>query len=162
MKRYFVYIATNHNETLYIGVTNDLVRRMYEHALFSPNSFTAKYNINTLIYFEETTNILDAIAREKQLKGWRRSKKIALIEQLNPHWQNLLDRPFDFAQGDNESKQDDIVIVAGPGGTGFDQGDNGGYFANVIPSKVEGPAIPRQALRRAQGDIAEVQDGIVA
>jgi putative endonuclease len=105
MKPYYVYIATNHNETLYIGVTNSLERRMFEHATGTPGSFSSKYRIHSLLYYEVTTSPLEAIAREKQLKGWRRDKKLALIDKLNPHWYNLLDRPFDYAQGDDQSKR---------------------------------------------------------
>ncbi len=87
--RYFVYILTNKSRILYIGVTNDLARRIYQHKNKLIDGFTKKYNITQLVYFEETSNVLEAIAREKQLKGWRRSKKIALIESSNPDWRDL-------------------------------------------------------------------------
>jgi putative endonuclease len=86
---YFVYIATNKGGTLYIGVTNNLERRIYEHKHKILKGFTQKYNINKLIYQECFNNINDAIAREKQLKGWRREKKIKLINSLNPNWEDL-------------------------------------------------------------------------
>ncbi|MDQ3259860.1 MAG: GIY-YIG nuclease family protein [Pseudomonadota bacterium] len=74
---------------LYIGVTNHLERRVFEHKSKSLASFTAKYNINRLVYFAETGDVLAAIEREKQLKGWLRAKKIALIESTNPTWEDL-------------------------------------------------------------------------
>ncbi len=88
---YYVYIlASTTNVTLYTGVTRDLIRRVYEHRNhFDPDSFTAKYKIHKLVYFEETTDIKAALEREKQIKGWRRSKKNALIETMNPMWEDL-------------------------------------------------------------------------
>ena len=85
MKQYYVYIATNRTRSLYIGVTNDLQRRQAEHAT-GQSRFTAKYKINRIVYYETFLDVNQAIAREKQLKGWRRSKKIALIESMNPEW----------------------------------------------------------------------------
>lgn len=91
MKRYYIYMLTNSgNRALYIGVTNCLDRRIFEHQSKNFGGFTQKYNCNKLVYFEETSNVLDAIAREKQLKGWVRRKKDMLIEQLNPTWKDLL------------------------------------------------------------------------
>ncbi|MBI4397563.1 MAG: GIY-YIG nuclease family protein [Candidatus Omnitrophica bacterium] len=95
MKHYYVYILTNHSRTLYIGVTNNLERRMYEHKLKLMKSFTEKYQINQLVYFEETESVQDAIAREKQIKGWLRRKKIQLIESVNPEWDDLSESWFD-------------------------------------------------------------------
>jgi putative endonuclease len=89
MKAYFVYIMTNRSRTLYTGVTNDLTRRVQEHKQKLIPGFTKKYNITKLVYFEETTDIQAAIQREKQIKGWLRAKKIALIESINPQWQDL-------------------------------------------------------------------------
>src|SRR3990167_6274864 len=89
MRHFYVYILSNTSRTLYIGVTNNLERRMYEHKNKLIRGFTEKYNITRLIYFETTTDIRSAICREKQLKGWLRSKKIALIEQNNPGWDDL-------------------------------------------------------------------------
>jgi putative endonuclease len=90
---YFVYILTNKNKTvLYIGVTNDLGSRLYEHQNGNnTSSFTYKYNATFLIFFERFQFIHHAIAREKELKGWRRSKKVELINSLNPSWQFLND-----------------------------------------------------------------------
>ncbi len=89
VKRYWVYIVTNRSRTLYVGVTNNLVRRIHEHRSKAIEGFTKRYNIHQLVYFEETNDIGVAIAREKQLKGWLRRKKVALIETFNPHWRDL-------------------------------------------------------------------------
>jgi putative endonuclease len=89
MKDYFVYIMTNKSKTLYTGVTNNLVRRVYEHKNKLIEGFTKKYNINKLVYFELFDNPGDAIKREKQIKGWLRKKKIDLIESMNPEWKDL-------------------------------------------------------------------------
>ena len=87
---YYVYILTCDNRrTLYVGVTNDLVRRVYEHKNELADGFTKRYHIHHLVYFEQTPDVNAAIAREKQLKGWRREKKVALIEQMNPAWDDL-------------------------------------------------------------------------
>ncbi len=89
MHQYYVYFMTNGARTLYIGVTNDLTRRVYEHQHKLADGFTKKYNITMLVHYEVTTDVQSAIAREKQLKGWRRSKKIDLIESSNPAWVDL-------------------------------------------------------------------------
>lgn len=88
---YYVYIlASATNYTVYIGVTNDLLRRVYEHREhLDPDSFTSQYIVHKLVYFEQTNDIKTALEREKQLKGWRRSKKNALIETMNPEWKDL-------------------------------------------------------------------------
>jgi putative endonuclease len=80
---------TNKSGTLYTGVTNNLERRIYEHKNHLANGFTKKYNIGKLVYFVETNDIHAAISREKQIKGWLRKKKIALIESVNPGWKDL-------------------------------------------------------------------------
>jgi putative endonuclease len=88
---YYTYMMTNQsNTTLYVGVTNDISRRALEHIEGCGATFTSKYKINKLIYFERYTEITDAIKREKQLKGWRREKKEILIMQMNPLWKDLL------------------------------------------------------------------------
>ena len=89
MRDYFVYITTNHSGTLYTGVTNDLTRRVYEHKTQAGGTFTRKYRMNKLLYFEQTGGILSAIEREKQIKGWRRSRKLELIKSQNPRWIDL-------------------------------------------------------------------------
>ena len=88
---YYVNIATNHSRTLYTGVTNNLVRRMEEHRSGAMEGFTRKYRIKQLVYYEHPTDVNAAIAREKQIKRWRREKKIRLIETMNPNWDDLFD-----------------------------------------------------------------------
>jgi putative endonuclease len=91
-RSYFVYIlASRRNGTLYIGVTNDLVRRMTEHKGKFVPGFTRKYRVDKLVYFEEYASILEARAREYTLKRWARAWKIELIEQANPQWRDLTD-----------------------------------------------------------------------
>ena len=87
----YLYIMTNKNKTtLYIGVTNNLKRRVWEHRIhFDTYSFTAKYNLEYCIYYETFNNIEDAIRREKTLKGWTRAKKEVLINKMNPEWKEL-------------------------------------------------------------------------
>ncbi|MFA4982482.1 MAG: GIY-YIG nuclease family protein [Candidatus Omnitrophota bacterium] len=90
MKSYYVYIlASKKNGTLYIGVTNDLVRRVYEHKQGLVEGFTKKYNVKQLVFFEETNDVESAITREKQMKKWNRQWKIELIEKSNPEWKDL-------------------------------------------------------------------------
>ncbi len=89
MKQYYVYILTNKSRTFYVGVTNNLERRLYEHQHKLIEGFTKRYNITQLIYYEVFDDVRQAIAREKQVKDWRREKKIALIESLNPTWKDL-------------------------------------------------------------------------
>ncbi len=87
---YSVYILTNYSRTtLYIGVTNNLARRLVEHRQGFASSFTRKYRVDTLIYYETTDDVWAALEREKQLKGWTRAKKEALIATANPHWADL-------------------------------------------------------------------------
>ena len=89
-KQYYVYILTNKsNNVLYIGVTNDLERRMYKHKNKMVNGFTKKYNLNKLVYFETTTDVRGALEREKQLKNWHRSWKINLVNEFNSEWKDL-------------------------------------------------------------------------
>ena len=95
MEQFHVYIMTNHSHTLYVGITNDLHHRVYEHKHKLTPGFTSTYRMTQLVYYETFSNPRDAIAREKQLKGWRRSKKIALIESENPHWEDLSAGWFD-------------------------------------------------------------------
>ena len=104
MKQYYVYIMANRSRTLYTGVTNNLERRVWEHKNKFIAGFTSKYNITQLFYLEVYNDIRDAITREKQIKGWLRSKKIALIESLNPEWKDLSaewTETLRSAQGDN-------------------------------------------------------------
>ena len=89
--QYYVYILTNaHKNVIYTGVTNDLIRRVYEHKNhFDKGSFTSRYNVEQLVYYEVTTDVESAITREKQIKGWNRKRKNALVETMNPTWRDL-------------------------------------------------------------------------
>ena len=88
--QYYVYMITNwNNRVLYIGVTNDLERRLYEHRNHLVDGFTSKYNVYKLVYYETTNDVYAALSREKQLKGWTRAKKNALVAQMNPAWIDL-------------------------------------------------------------------------
>jgi len=98
MRTYHVYMMTNFtNSTLYIGVTNNLKRRVYEHKQYAnayrnesdDKHFTEKYRCHKIVYYEETNDIHEALRREKQLKNWRRSKKDALVNSMNPEWRDL-------------------------------------------------------------------------
>ena len=89
-KEYYIYLITNKGlNVLYAGVTNNLIRRIYEHKNKLVEGFTKKYNVDRLIYYEVYSEISDAIAREKQIKGWARKKKNDLINQTNPEWKDL-------------------------------------------------------------------------
>ena len=93
MNAYFVYmLASKKNGTLYIGVTNNLARRIYEHKNNLIEGFTKKYHVHTLVYVEQTSNVHAALQREKQLKAWQRKWKIRLIEQDNLEWVDLYDQ----------------------------------------------------------------------
>ena len=93
-KEYYVYIMTNKSRTLYTGVTGDLQNRVYQHKNKLVQGFTSKYNIQYLVYYESTASIHVALEREKQIKGWLRAKKIALINSINPEWKDLSDEWF--------------------------------------------------------------------
>lgn len=89
MPDYFVYILSNRSKTLYVGVTNDLERRVQEHKSGRIEGFSSRYRVTQLVYYEASGDIKAAIAREKQIKGWLRRKKAALIESMNPEWDDL-------------------------------------------------------------------------
>ena len=91
MKVYCVYILASFNKVLYIGVTSNLKNRVWQHKNKEVEGFTKKYNVDKLVYFEQTENVWSALEREKQLKKWRREKKIYLIEKENPNWRDLFD-----------------------------------------------------------------------
>ena len=95
MKDYFVYIMSNSIHMTYIGVTNNLQRRVYEHKKGLIKGYTEKYHLTRLVFFETGSDIRSAILREKQLKGWTRYKKIQLIESMNPNWEDLSADWFD-------------------------------------------------------------------
>jgi len=88
-KHYFVYIMSSQRRVLYIGLSSKLEQRVYQHKQHAFRGFTAKYNVTSLVYFESFDDVLVAIDREKEIKGWRREKKIELIESINPKWKDL-------------------------------------------------------------------------
>jgi putative endonuclease len=117
---YFVYILANRSRMLYIGVTNSLMRRVTQHREGVFDGFTKKYAIHRLVYFERFQYVGNAIAREKQLKGWLRSRKVALIEEANPSWEDLYLNLIDgggkkqilrFAQDDKSRLSEGSVMV---------------------------------------------------
>ena len=90
IRSYYVYLLINwNNRVIYTGITNDLKRRIYEHKNKMIDGFTKKYNLNKLVYFEETPDVISAIAREKEIKKWRREKKNKLVVEMNPDWEDL-------------------------------------------------------------------------
>jgi len=93
-RRFFVYIMASRSRTLYTGVTNNLIRRSAQHKRGDKPGFTSRYRVHRLVYVESFSDVRAAISREKQIKSWRREKKLALIEQANPAWQDLSDAWF--------------------------------------------------------------------
>jgi putative endonuclease len=96
-KTYDIYILSSKSRTIYVGLTGRILRRMWQHKRKIFKGFTAKYNIDRLVYRESFSYVWDAIHREKEIKGWRRSKKAALIENANPTWQDLSDGWMDWS-----------------------------------------------------------------
>jgi putative endonuclease len=86
---YYVYIMSNATRTIYVGVTSNLEQRVHQHKSKISEGFTAKYNVTWLVYYASTNDVREAIAREKQIKGWNRNKKVALISEFNPEWRDL-------------------------------------------------------------------------
>lgn len=111
-KEYYVYIMTNKSRTLYTGVTNSLMRRVYEHKNKLVPGFTNKYNIQFLVYYEAGSDIHAAIAREKQIKGWLRAKKIALIDSMNPQWKDLSEEWF--VNGKDTARENSYELRSDP------------------------------------------------
>jgi putative endonuclease len=99
MRQFYVYMLASHSRCLYTGVTNELRRRMFEHSN-GWSAFVSKHRTFRLVYFETTTSAVSAMRREKQIKGWRRAKKVALIEKDNPFWLDLAAGWFDDRRGD--------------------------------------------------------------
>ena len=96
-RSYYVYLLTNrNNRVMYVGVTNNLERRVYEHKHKLVQGFTEKYNVNKLVYFEETGDVEAALTREKQIKKWRREKKNRLVCSINPEWRDLSEDWFEI------------------------------------------------------------------
>ena len=89
-RTYYVYLLTSkNNRVIYVGVTNDLKRRVYDHKTKVVKGFTEKYIVNKLVYYGQTSDVITALSREKEIKKWRREKKNALVAQLNPRWNDL-------------------------------------------------------------------------
>ncbi len=97
---YCTYIMASRSHTLYIGVTGNLLRRVFQHKWREHDGFTQRYNCDRLVWFERYSDVSEAIAREKELKGWRREKKIALIESVNPVWEDLSHAWYDLEPAD--------------------------------------------------------------
>jgi putative endonuclease len=95
---------------MYVGVTNDLARRLYEHKNKLVKGFSEKYNVNKLVYFEETGDVLSALEREKEIKKWRREKKNTLVERMNPEWKDLSDEEKDFSLRNDTSARLDACF----------------------------------------------------
>ncbi len=103
---YFTYIMASRSRTLYIGVTGDLLKRFFQHKWREHDGFTDRYNCDRLIWFENHDDVIKAIAREKQLKAWRREKKIILIERTNPAWVDLSREWYDVERADLKRASD--------------------------------------------------------
>ena len=113
MKQYYIYIMTNKSRTFYTSVTNNLERRVYQHKNKLADGFAKKYNLTRLVYYEVTNDIRSAIVEEKQIKGWLRKKKIALIESVNPEWKDLSADWFESWDSSLRSEWHVIVILNG-------------------------------------------------
>ena len=106
MSNFYVYLLTNqNNKVMYVGMTNNLERRMYEHKTKMVPGFTEKYNVNKLVYFEETSDVSAAIAREKEIKTWRREKKNHLVVAVNPAWKDLSEGWFEISPCGRDDKK---------------------------------------------------------
>ena len=138
MRDYYVYIMTNRSGTLYTGVTNNLERRVHEHTEKLLNGFTEKYGITRLVYYELTSDVREAIAREKQIKSWRRSKKMALIRGVNPRWRDLAER-WDCESGG---------LASGPDPSSFREG-----LGVTRPAYRHSEPFPPQADRLREGTL---------
>ena len=114
MREYYVYIMTNKSRTLYTGMTNDLERRVHEHKHKLVKGFTSKYNITFLVWYEEFDDVQQAIEGEKRIKGWLRSKKIDLIESMNPEWKDLAKGWFCKSGGRSGSREGEQQRNSGP------------------------------------------------
>ncbi|MFZ0302798.1 MAG: GIY-YIG nuclease family protein [Terracidiphilus sp.] len=106
---YFTYIVASRSRTLYIGVTRNLLKRVFDHKWKEHEGFTATYNCDRLVWFEGYQDVTRAIAREKQLKAWRREKKIVLIERMNPAWVDLSKDWYDFEPADFKRATDRML-----------------------------------------------------
>ena|SRR5439155_14882369 len=94
-RSYFIYLMANESRTIYVGMTNSLLHRVFQHKTKQIEGFTKRYNMTKLVHWEETLDVRVAIRREKEIKGWLRAKKVALIEKHNPTWKDLAEEWFD-------------------------------------------------------------------
>jgi putative endonuclease len=109
MYRFYVYFLTNtNNSVMYVGVTSNLERRVYEHKTKQVQGFTKKYNVNRQVYFEETQDVHSAIAREKEIKKWRREKKNHLVVAVNPEWKDLSEGWFEISPCGRDDKNNEM------------------------------------------------------
>ena len=107
---YYVYLMTNwNNKVMYVGITNNLERRVYEHKQKLLKGFTEKYKVNKLVYFEETGDVWEALAREKEIKKWRREKKNNLVQSLNPRWIDLSEGWFKISRCARNDKEESVL-----------------------------------------------------
>ena len=107
---YYVYLMTNwNNKVMYVGITNNLERRVYEHKQKLVKGFTEKYKVNKLLYFEETGDVWAALAREKEIKKWRREKKNDLVQSLNPRWIDLSEGWFKISRCARNDKEESVL-----------------------------------------------------
>ena len=102
MRTYYIYIMASRSRVLYVGVTNDLARRVNEHKRGLIPGFTSKYRVTRLVYFQEFADIHDAIAREKAIKGWKRSRKVRVVESRNPRWEDLAENWFRLSPSEKQ------------------------------------------------------------
>ena len=112
MRRYHVYIMSSKSRALYIGITNDIYRRVWEHTHNLLPGFTSKYRIHRLVYFESFQYVGNAIAREKHIKGWLREKKVALIRSTNPPSEDLSESWFDMIQFTPDTSEKQVLRCA--------------------------------------------------
>jgi len=119
-------MTNRHRSALYTGMTNHLERRVYQHKTKALPGYTSRYGVDCLVYFEETSDVLAAIAREKEIKGWTRARKIAIIESLNPEWRDLSetwsDPPSAFDWGGRSQVTPDVWVPAAPPPDSFAEG----------------------------------------
>ena len=107
---YYVYLMTNwNNKVMYVGITNNLERRVYEHKQKLVKGFTEKYKVDKLVYFEETSDVWAALAREKEIKKWRREKKNNLVQSLNPRWIDLSEGWFKISRCARNDKEESVL-----------------------------------------------------
>ena len=114
MRTYYVYVLTNNSGTLYVGMTNDLYRRLQEHRDGVGSAFTSRYKVHRLLYFEDTSDVKSAFEREKQLKGWTRARKLELIKAINPKMQDLSEEWFE-SMSDARAPRNAVPVPAAHG-----------------------------------------------